>query len=340
VPGHATEECLSIAWKSYQRPFLSPLETSSGSWTLREGILVKAEHLETGHIGFGEVAPLPSFGSESLKSAETYLRSISGNLTRTQLASAIETAPPSTGFALWSALNTPRGEGPSPTAGSAALLSLNHDAPAAISQLQESGYRTFKLKTGIRDRSLEWDDLQAAASVLESGGRIRLDPNQSWDITTAAFWLPRLETIASRIEFIEEPLHQDLVTVKQLATVQADTPILLALDESLSRHGLEEWIEAGWPGYWIIKPSLQGLPDGWLQQLSFARDKVVLSSVFESGIGMSALIAIAAGFPGKDHGLGTQAFFRDSFGVSQTGSTLKALDKQEQDILWNRLSSD
>src|SRR5947209_11370937 len=49
----------------YRLPFRAPVRTAHGLWSEREGFLVRAES-ESGGIGFGEVAPVAGFGSESV----------------------------------------------------------------------------------------------------------------------------------------------------------------------------------------------------------------------------------------------------------------------------------
>ena len=60
--------------KPYRRSFCRPLITSRGTWAQREGFLLRMD-TEDG-IGYGEVAPIPSFGSETIDAAEDFLRTI------------------------------------------------------------------------------------------------------------------------------------------------------------------------------------------------------------------------------------------------------------------------
>ena len=52
-----------ISTHFYTRRFLHPLETGHGVWKVREGILIKLKS-EKG-TGFGEVAPIPFFKTET-----------------------------------------------------------------------------------------------------------------------------------------------------------------------------------------------------------------------------------------------------------------------------------
>ena len=67
----------NLQYRVYARPFEKPLVTAAGSWDVRQGIIVRIEDAED-RVGFGEVAPLPGFGTESLGNAEEWLRSLGG----------------------------------------------------------------------------------------------------------------------------------------------------------------------------------------------------------------------------------------------------------------------
>jgi O-succinylbenzoate synthase len=63
-----------ISTHFYIRRFLYPLETGHGVWKAREGILIKLES-EKG-TGFGEVAPIPFFKTETIDQAQVFLNSM------------------------------------------------------------------------------------------------------------------------------------------------------------------------------------------------------------------------------------------------------------------------
>nr|WP_238710657.1 enolase C-terminal domain-like protein [Oceanipulchritudo coccoides] len=224
----------------------------------------------------------------------------------------------------------------SPTARTAALLSLSESTPEAVANLREAGYRTFKLKVGLNKPDDEWDFLQKVVLSLKAGDKLRLDPNRSWDTGTWSFWKPRLNGISQSIEFIEEPFKEQLSSDDMLRQAES-SPVPLALDESLAGAGLVDWLDKGWTGYWVIKPTILEDPEVWWKRLLDAKSRVVISSVFETGIGLSSLIHLAQAFPETDHGLRTQAFFDDDFGVPQQGPVLNALTIEEQEDLWKRL---
>ncbi|MGB5916097.1 MAG: hypothetical protein WBG63_14630, partial [Phormidesmis sp.] len=69
MPTHPAQ--LSFEFRIYRRPFRQTIKTRHGVWKYREGIVLRLSD-ETGHVGFGEVAPLPWFGTETQAQALTF----------------------------------------------------------------------------------------------------------------------------------------------------------------------------------------------------------------------------------------------------------------------------
>jgi len=57
--------------RPYRRPFRQPLQTAHGLWAVREGIILRFED-EQGQVIFGEIAPIPWFGTETLEQARAW----------------------------------------------------------------------------------------------------------------------------------------------------------------------------------------------------------------------------------------------------------------------------
>ena len=64
-----------LTHRRYTLPFKKPVRTAHGLWTERQGVIVRIE-AESGAIGYGEVAPIPSFGTETLAEAEAALAAL------------------------------------------------------------------------------------------------------------------------------------------------------------------------------------------------------------------------------------------------------------------------
>lgn len=304
----------------YRRPFLRPLVAAWGKWAVREGTLVRVLNREDGHPGFGEIAPLPGSRKPSGETSSTDLQTPEG------------------AFARWSAIacaqETTEDEGV-PSAGLLALTDATYDE---IEKTREEGFRTWKLKLGAGPVEGEWQRLKSVASRLKEAENLRLDANQGWSWNDWQFWKPRLADLADGVEYLEEPFPPETPPETWFREA-GNTPLALALDETLDPRSLTSWVRKGWPGFFILKPSLMGNPEEWLARIMPAADRVVLSSVFETGIGLTALLHLARLFPKRDHGLGTVRFFHDDLGTRVEGNRLFTLSRKEQESLWNRLST-
>ena len=259
------------------------------------------------------------------------MQGIVGESTLDDLEAFLQQAPPAVAFALWSAIRIPR-ETPFPGNGlrSAGIFSISADWETSLAACRRGGSSTFKVKMGMDSATRERRYLGDLLGALTDTERIRLDANMSLDKRELDDWTRWLAGITSKVEYIEEPLPVSLAGVQDLTDYARHSPIPLGLDESLSRDGIRPWLDAGWPGYWIIKPAIMGSPD-WMNLLD--PEKTVLSSVFETGIGMNALLAIGANYSQTCHGLGTGIFFNDGLGpVPRNGRVGLFSDRKLQNI--------
>ncbi|RRJ99692.1 hypothetical protein Ga0100230_016530 [Opitutaceae bacterium TAV3] len=69
------------------------MRTAHGVWREREGLLVRLTN-ETGQTGFGEAAPIPWFGTESVDEAEACLRDLGGGDERARTTDELLDAVP------------------------------------------------------------------------------------------------------------------------------------------------------------------------------------------------------------------------------------------------------
>jgi len=89
-------------FRTYQRKFKRPLRTSHGIWDTREGIILRLVG-ENNQIGWGEIAPLSWFGSESFEQALDFCNSLPANLSEETIFS-ISAELPACQFGFESAL--------------------------------------------------------------------------------------------------------------------------------------------------------------------------------------------------------------------------------------------
>ncbi len=93
-------------FRTYQRKFKRSLQTSHGVWDIRSGIILRLTD-ENGQIGWGEIAPLSWFGSESFDQALDFCSQLSANISEETIF-AISAKLPACQFGFESALSNSR----------------------------------------------------------------------------------------------------------------------------------------------------------------------------------------------------------------------------------------
>lgn len=281
-----------LEFSPYQRQFKQPLKTSHGIWEIREGIIVSLT-AATGKIGWGEIAPLSWFGSETLGEALDFCRQLPPEITDENIAS-IPDRLPACQFAFESAkvamekpilnLNSLTYSGLLP-AGKTALQSWQH--------LWEDGYRTFKWKIGVNPIEEELKLFESLVDALPKTAKLRLDANGGLSGEGANKWLERCDNFGEIIEFIEQPLGVKQFEEMLKLSDRFSTPI--ALDESVANwRQMEECYRRGWRGVFVIKPSIFGKRSPLINFCQTHPVDVVFSSVFETEIGRQAALQFAA----------------------------------------------
>jgi len=287
--------------RRYSLPFRAPVRTARGLWPVREGLFVRVERPD-GTAGFGEASPLPLPGAESAADDEAFCLSLGGRIDGQALGRVPEAL-----CSLRYALGCATGAGRPPRHRSlavAALLPAGRAALAYAPPRAEAGFRVFKWKVGVGaadDEMALFDDLIAA---LPQGSRFRLDANGAWDPRSAKRWLDRCSD--RPVEFVEQPVAPDSRGADdQLRGLSGDYPVPIALDESIGGdRDIGKWIDAGWAGYFVVKPALLGDAAGTLARLAAAKLRVVFSSSLETAIGAQAALREAFAWPGDTPALG------------------------------------
>ncbi|MEO0866931.1 MAG: o-succinylbenzoate synthase [Cyanobacteria bacterium J06642_11] len=303
-------------FRPYQRRFRQPVRTHHGEWHVRQGLILKLTD-EHGYSGYGEVAPLPWFGSETYEQALDFCHQLPSHLSDHSVPSLLPTLP-ACQFGLESVfVNLERQLNPIdlPNAQCSVLLPRGQEALNHWQPLWKKGHRIFKCKIGVDTVAEEMDWLEQLLGQLPFGARLRLDANGGLNELSARQWLDWCDRNGQRIEFLEQPLPPNAFeTVKRLG-YRYSTPI--ALDESIaSLEQLKAHFHRGWEGIYVIKASIMGSP----QRLQHFYHKypidLVISSVFETAVGRQALIRLAIDlamvYPDIPHralGLGTQQWF-------------------------------
>ena len=285
--------------KSYRRPLRAPLRTAHGLWVEREGLIVRLED-GNGRVGYGEVAPLPWFGTETLAEALEICRKF-GATVEGEVLDAVPARFGCVRFALAQARMQPAKVIAAARLPVAGLLPAGREALVALPAKLEAGYLSLKWKVAVGavdDELGIFDDLLAA---LPAYAKLRLDANGGWDRRQAAKWLERC---AERpVEFVEQPVKPgDEAALLGLA---ADYPVTLALDESVTDlSAARRWQGNGWGGVFVIKPALTGPLDELVAWAAETKADVVLSSAIETALGRAAILRAALTQPLTTRALG------------------------------------
>jgi len=188
---------------------------------------------------------------------------------------------------------------------------------AQIQAKLASGFRCLKLKIGALDwpselRILQKLRLQFSFEQLE----IRVDANGAFSPEQAPAILDALATL--QIHSIEQPIRAG--QWEQMATLCAQSPIPIALDEELigcfdpiQKQQLLNEIK---PQFIILKPSFIGGLTGTAQWIKFAEERQIgwwITSALESALGLNAIAQFVATYPLQiPQGLGTGALYSNN----------------------------
>jgi L-Ala-D/L-Glu epimerase len=305
-------------------PFRRPFPTASGMWVEREAWILRLVD-EDGSVGVGEAVLEPANGEV----AETILEA----LVREAVEGAADGLPTladleqhgAPGRALAAALEgavddlarpVPVEDVDGGVGVNATLPSLGPEAAAeAAQQSVESGFVTLKVKAGAeRETEALVERVRAIRAAVGPDIGLRLDVNGAWDLETAT---ERLEAIGRfDIEFVEQPLAAH--DIDGMAELRRRVGVPIAADEAAaSVRDVRGLLEADAVDVIVVKPARVGGPVAVAEiaELAAARGvPVVISTLFETGIGIAAALAMAWGLPEVvsarwpdplDHGLAT-----------------------------------
>ena len=300
----------------------------------REGLIVELLS-DDGKQGWGEISPLPGFSVETLadtlKQLFNFLPSLSDKKISQDFHSIRAIVAPFKGqpqlksslcFGVESAIlnlvaNTSRKN-------LAQVISKNNFSSIRLDgllkegpleeikintkQLLEGGFRSLKLKVGT-DFDSDVKNVLAIKEVLEGRAVLHLDANKRWDIKRAVKFGDAIGCAA--VTYIEEPLD-DIAAIPEFF---AKTLIPVALDESLSNVPVQELKRLDGVDFFVVKPTILG---GIIKSLEIIQEaqtiaiEPVISSSFETGIGLLTLANIAATLPSYTvAGLDTLKWFQE-----------------------------
>jgi o-succinylbenzoate synthase len=315
-------------------PLRVPVGTATGAWTTRRSLLVTLRDADGAH-GTGEIAPAPGEEEAAIAVLASLAHRLDG-LAPAQVLAAIEedrSADRSAELALASVLEAGletalldlagRRAG-LPVAGmlagasgrgvarlrvpvSALVSARGLEAAAAAAQAAVArGIRCVKVKVGGEPDAASFAArIAAVRAAVGDDVELRLDANGAWTVDEA---VERLRAAASsRIAYVEQPVAD----VEGLAAVRAASPVPVAADETVrGAAAARRLVDAGAVDVLVVKPARVGGAVETLRIAVVAADAgvpVVLSTFYETGIGLAAALHIAAALPAGDetHGIAT-----------------------------------
>jgi o-succinylbenzoate synthase len=294
-------------------PFRVPLETASDTWSARESLIVELRAAD-GARGIGEA---PIEGSHST----AVLEELIGRLLEGRVEGVAEGLRQAFGAGLGGALLDLAAPSEAVLATVRAGVEVNatigagsvDDVVASAARASAAGFRTLKLKAASREPAAALVDrvLEVRAAVGPDVA-LRLDANGSWTPDEA---LVRLRPLAGVLEYVEQPLP--VARRRDAARLRSEAGVPVAADEAVaSPDAALALLDEGAADVLVVKPARVGGPGAVAAIASVAAERgvpVVISSLFETGIGLAAGIACAATLPDvpgwpaarRAHGLAT-----------------------------------
>lgn len=297
---------------------ISPLMLSSGLIGHRDVLLLRWQI--DGNTYWSEVAPLPGYSRESLNQCLSQIKKHLVPLLPAKFDVVLKQGQrclPAVSFSV----------------GALLLLLRNNPEPADVkvcrlvssgASLEDSlsGIERLKVKVGSQSLSRDILRVRMLCARADFTGRIRLDANQQWSVEDIQRLQGQIDP--ERIEWLEEPLSQSSSYDKWLSF----SAIPFALDENLYQTEREPRYDKGLKAL-ILKPMLLGYKrtvalHRWAKQ---NRCRVVISSSFETGVGLGLLRRMAALIaPDECHGLDTLKYLPEEYGYTEPDTNTQQLE--------------
>jgi o-succinylbenzoate synthase len=309
-------------WLPLDLNFVIPFHTSKSSFNNRRIYLIQLVDSNNNKF-YGECAPLPGFGSESLSTVEQELNragKVLRNLTYESIYDLLEnildkfdealTVRSVIEQALLQAIHFYNPEMlwnfiPEPidkkidVNGLIDLHPIFRSTETAL-VLKENGFNAIKLKAGRENFNDDLDVIKKCRKILGDDIKLRIDVNGKWSLNEAAVNLERLNKF--KLQYVEQPVSN----IDELIQLANDVKVPIAADESIRNISDAEKIISSNINFIVLKPALIG---GVINSLSIikkaaeAGKQVIISSSFESAIGRNNLLYLASIVNDNAHGI-------------------------------------
>jgi o-succinylbenzoate synthase len=300
---------------TFHLPLIRALKINDQRLTSRQGVIVQLI-TDNDLRAFGEAAPLAGLHTEVIKDVLEQLAPIQQRLNTTHIP-GISDIPcflndllpqkdwlPTARFALESALMSLYLQS-NPQAVGKTFLPQHHEnilvnaliygkqaqVLTAVKRNLAAGYLSLKLKVGRYPVAHDIEMVRSVCCLLKGKARLRLDANRAWNLATATRFLEEIGDCP--LEYIEEPLEDPA----ELELLFNRTGAAIALDESIGAWTFDRLFAATWIKALVLKPTVIGSLADTFRFIRAAEEKklmVVISDTFQSGVGLSFLIRIAA----------------------------------------------
>ncbi len=293
----------------------------------RLGFIVRVKE-ECGLVGWGESAPLPALGTESLAQCRDWLdargRFVVGRepvaalreLPTTPFAPAarcglesalLDLAAQRAGIPLARYLHAEAHSEVTVNAAAGRLMDCNRER---LNYWLQQGYRRLKFKLDGDNPSGQAQHLRNLLRQAGSSIKVRLDANRGWKAEQARCFFQQAADLP--LEWIEDPL-QDIDEFKRL-----DSACPSALDEHLTTDTSEDFYKLPGIRALVLKPMRLGglLPCLRIAETARAHDlQTPVTTSLDGAIATHACLHLAAALDGLGrpcaHGLATSGWFRE-----------------------------
>ena len=301
--------------RQFAVPLSRPLGTARGAIRERRGHLVAVgpalgDGVET--RGIGEATPLPGW-TESPAACASALAS--DDAARATLDTLDPTATPAArhGVSLALADADARADGHPLAAHLAADAGLSSPAQSvpvnatigdgnptetatAALQAVDGGTTCLKVKIGARSVDADVRRLRAVRDAVGPAVEVRADANGAWDFETAHRALDRLEPMD--LAYVEQPLPA--AALASTARLARESTVPIAVDESLTEHGVDAVLAADAVDVVVLKPMALGGPDRTVDAAVRARAagvEPVVTTTIDAVVARTAAVHVAAAIP-------------------------------------------
>jgi len=287
----------------FSLPLASSLDTAAGAITDREGFLLRTRD------GLGEATPLPSWTEsreacrEALETADAALPDWQAaldacegrpaarhavSLAHLDAASRVEQEP------LYQFLGENSRVESVPVNATVGDASVE-ETVAAARDATAAGFDCVKVKVGARPVEDDVERLRAVRDAVGGDVELRADANAAWSADEANYAFDALD---GTVSYVEQPLARDDLD-GHAALREHDVGV--ALDETLTEHGVREVLAAEAADAVVLKPMALGGVDRARDAATTAREAgvaAVVTTTVDAVVARTAAVHLAASLPG------------------------------------------